>query len=179
MDFWGMFRIQSMSVNACLCQRFCFGAVWILWKPCMPILILKQQRKNRKKTKRLQRPPLLLWERDHGNHRSCLARVAVEISSNMFASVAWFCSAAFFTWYIRFTYFIPPHCDVQSSFQETHVPPCQVILASCVLVTGTEEFSCRGWSTRSCRGIPRSCNVLLHLPRWCVLFSLPLGREMV
>ena len=42
MDFWGMFRIQSMSVNACLCQSWYelvhVGSVGVLlWSSLDPV----------------------------------------------------------------------------------------------------------------------------------------------
>ena len=62
-------------------------------------------------------------------------------------------------------------CDVQSRFLGKHLPFCQVAIASRVLVTGAEAFNCRGWSTRSCRGIPRSSNVLLHIATFAKVMS--------
>ena len=132
-----------------------------------------QKKKNKKKMRRLLSPLQLPRKKDHRSTTSCVAaELKTFWDSSLLHSYICFhfmsfcdCSPSIFA--ISSTLVIhckvvctPLLCDKKRwSMRKTKHVQAYRPTGDSALLTGTEGFSCRGWSTRSCRGIPRSSNL--------------------
>ena len=122
------------------------------------------QRKIKKKIRRLLSPRQLSQKKDHRSPRACVAAAPKTFSDPLIHCYSMILHFQYIHYLVHFGSSLQGGVHFPDSWKQdeqcwkrgTYRP-----IGDSVLVTGAEGSNCGDWSTRSCRGILRSCSLLV------------------